>query len=136
MGYREFKWVRQWPRLREPIIWVNIAKLDASWRNDGGYYLGQGRGDSADRWIRKYRRLRMPHVGLDSSGVLSFTDGRHRFAWMRDHGAKALPVSCDRESAREIKRRFGSRSRQTKIREERPPQEALAALPARVRVSP
>ena len=65
---------------------------------DGSYYLGEGRGAaSADRWIRKHRRLRMPHIGLDNLGIVSFTDGRHRFAWMRDHGAKALPVSCDRK---------------------------------------
>lgn len=79
--------------------------------------MGHGRGESADRWIRKYARLRMPHVGLDNSGVVAFTDGRHRFAWMRDHGAKALPISCDRESAAEIRRLFGSRSRRTRVRE-------------------
>jgi hypothetical protein len=116
LGYRDFRWVRQWPRQREPIVWINIAKLDASWRNDVGYYLGQDRGASADRWIKKHPRLRMPHVGLDR-GIVSFTDGRHRFAWMRDNGAYALPVSCNKEVAAEIKRRFGSRSRRTRIRE-------------------
>lgn len=117
MPYRYFRWVRQWPQLREPIIWISIAKLDASWRNDGRYYLGYGHGASAECWVRKYPRLRMPHVGLDDAGTVTFTDGRHRFAWMRDHGARALPVSCDRESATAIKKRFGSRSRRTRIRE-------------------
>ena len=27
-------------------------------------------------------------------GIIAFTDGRHRFSWLRDHGVKTLPVAC------------------------------------------
>jgi hypothetical protein len=44
---------------------------------------GRGAGTSAERWIMNYPCL--SHIALDENGAASFTDGRHRFAWMRDH---------------------------------------------------
>jgi hypothetical protein len=44
-------------------------------------------------------------VGLES-GEICFTDGRHRFAWLRDHGAQSMPIDIDPAIADEIRRRF------------------------------
>ena len=35
------------------------------------------------------------------------SDGRHRFAWLRDPGASALPICVPTEQAKIIKHRFG-----------------------------
>jgi hypothetical protein len=119
--YRDFAWAPKpwaegWGEQTDVTVWISIVKLDASWSNDDTRYLGgQGGGARADQWIMNYSSLWMPHIALDDTGIVSFTDGRKRFAWMRDHGAKALPVTCSPGIAAEIKRRFGSRSRRTRV---------------------
>jgi hypothetical protein len=40
----------------------------------------------------------MPHISLKHY-TMHFTDGRHRFAWMRDHGATMLPVTITSDQA-------------------------------------
>ena len=54
-------------------------------------------------------------VCLDQDGEISFTDGRHRFAWLRDHGLKVLPVQVPPEKALLIEARFGTTSRMSSL---------------------
>ena len=42
--------------------------------------------------------------------VVAIADGRHRFAWMRDHGAEALPVAVPKSEAAEVARLVGTKS--------------------------
>src|ERR1700733_6195714 len=64
-------------------------------------------------WLEKFsdtRRAWMPHIGYYD--FVSFTDGRHRFAWCRDHGVKSMPVSVPtRKQAVVVGRLFGSSAR-------------------------
>jgi hypothetical protein len=53
----------------------------------------------------------MPHVALADEGYIVFSDGRHRFAWLRDHGVRALPVTVSPDIEVEVRRRFGTKSR-------------------------
>ena len=56
----------------------------------------------------------MISVYVDAKGahrVVSIHDGRHRFAWMRDHGAQALPIAAPIGEAREIRKLIGSKAR-------------------------
>ena len=39
-------------------------------------------------------------------GKVEFTDGRHRFAWLRDHGLTALPVEVGAECEAAYRRCF------------------------------
>ena len=34
----------------------------------------------------------MPQIAVDEKAELSFNDGRHRFAWLREQGAKSVQV--------------------------------------------
>jgi hypothetical protein len=90
---------------RHRIVWVSVAAFDASWRKDVGYYVAPGaiNGDGTawryarfGRWLQAgnpRRRVNMPVVGYNSTlRCVGFEDGRHRTAWLRDHGAMALPV--------------------------------------------
>jgi hypothetical protein len=113
---RTIKWVRQWGR-SDVIVWIDVAKLNASWKHDRPYYIARGarskiaRPESyrrAGEWAASGQPVKMPHIGFEEDGTVTFTDGRHRFAWMRDHGVRALPVTTEREEAKEIARRFGS----------------------------
>lgn len=106
----------------EPVVWIDVAKFDASWRNDFAYVGPFGEPDSQPQkyarignWLSEGCNLWMPHVGLNDDNAASFTDGRHRFAWLRDHGVLALPVTCGEEIEAEIQERFGSSLRVTEL---------------------
>src|SRR5437016_472181 len=93
------KWKRQWGG-NDRVVWVIVRKIDKAWRNDPvpGYYIPHGAcyehpfRDWLERGSHKERAW-MPHIGF--YGFVSFVDGRHRFAWCRDHGVKAMPVSVE-----------------------------------------
>jgi hypothetical protein len=104
-----------------PWAWIDVARLDAAWRGSQQYVGFGGQavpGGSAmpDRyerfglWLEPGVDVHMPFVSLEGEGV-SFNDGRHRFAWCRDHGVAALPVEvCEAEMAA-FAERFGTESR-------------------------
>lgn len=99
-------------------MWCDVLLLDAAW-SKGGQYISYGGEDSnqpgkyerVGQWLAGSFRLWMPHVGLDAEGQICFTDGRHRFAWLRDHGAIAICVTVSEESAPDVERLFGTQVR-------------------------
>jgi hypothetical protein len=112
------------------VVVVGVNKFDGEWSKDTGMYLppgGRGEnyiaiqglkdkpadynrydrvGEEAPKFKEKGMPFEMPTVGL-RFGTPSFTDGRHRFAYLRDQGVKFLPISVHKENYREIKKRFG-----------------------------
>lgn len=121
--HRRLSWVPQWPD--DAIVWIDVGKLNASWRGDKDYVGSGGNGGIGDRYERFGRWLAengkpiwMPRVNFNNltGWMIGFTDGRHRFAWLRDHGAKNLPITTDPMEVAEIRKRFGTRGRTSWIR--------------------
>lgn len=111
------KFVRQW-RGSDRIVWIDISKLNKSWRRERSYYLPRGTPNRTADWISRlsFRRVPMPHVALDERDDVSFTDGRHRFAWFRDHGVKAMPVTiATKTEAEKLRKLYGSRRRSVRL---------------------
>jgi len=112
------KWRRQWGG-SDKIVWVNVAKFDAAWKeSEPDAYIAPG---VLDRWdgfakrlIRSEEAMAMSHVCLWEGGV-SFTDGRHRFSWCRDRGVRALPVTATPRDAALIAKRYGSQARTCRL---------------------
>lgn len=85
----------------DPEVWVDVKRVDARWSADSLYVGPFGRPDnqpgkyaSVGEWLSKIEFLEMPWMRYDpSENTISFVDGRHRFAWLRDHGAKAILVT-------------------------------------------
>jgi len=107
---RQILWIPEWQargRLNsgDATVWIDVVRLEVCWPRD---YLYIAKGAPDHRWgYEKFGRwlsqatvpVEMPHISIDETNQIHFTNGRHRFAWMRDHGAKALPVTiCDREA--------------------------------------
>jgi len=97
-------------------VWVSVDKLDKSWKLDP-CYLSPAVAKNAYRYRRfgewiacRSGEVHMSHVHLDGDAI-GFTDGRHRFAWFRDHGVRFLPITTSPDEASEIKRFFGTKSR-------------------------
>jgi hypothetical protein len=103
----------------EPVVWLDVLALESAWALTDGYIGRGGEGSlHGDRYarvgafIRSERRLWYLHLNL-KGGVPVFTDGRHRFAWLRDRGAKAVPFTTSQDEASDLARRFGTTARQT-----------------------
>jgi hypothetical protein len=102
----------------DETVWVLAARLDASWKKNRAQYIGPGGSGPAigDRykkfgsWLNRGETVWIPWVGL-KNGEICFTDGRHRFAWLRDHGVEAMPIDVDLAIVEEMRRRFGTSRR-------------------------
>jgi hypothetical protein len=42
MPFQIILWIRQWRVRSDRIVWVNVIKLNASWRRDRGFYIARG----------------------------------------------------------------------------------------------
>ena len=79
-----------------------------------GFYVGPGGTGAAigDRYQRfgefaaTAESIEAPTVSVDENGKVSFGNGRHRYAFMRDQGLQSIPVAMDQES-RANAERFG-----------------------------
>ncbi len=121
---RSIEWIPQSDLCDDVIVWVDVCKLDSSWKNDQPYYIGPGvigpgngeryKYDNFGLWLALENAVWMPQVCLED-GYVTFADGRHRFAWLRDHGMKSLPVAVCRECHEEISARFGVKTRISRI---------------------
>lgn len=98
-------------------MWLS---LDASWSKDHGFYVSPNGGGAAignryqtfGEWLKKGEPVEMPEVSYNESleykgGGVSFGNGRHRFAWLRDHGVKKIPVCVPEEQTQKINELFG-----------------------------
>jgi hypothetical protein len=119
---KRVRWVSVEPPNGVPAdetVWVSVAKLDASWKKRRVEYIGPGGtgpaiGDRYSRfgiWLQRGEAVWIPWVGLARDRQISFTDGRHRFAWLRDHGVTAVPIDVDPDEAKKIEKRFGTTKR-------------------------
>jgi hypothetical protein len=115
----EIRWISVPPPNGMPppdeTVWISVAKLDASWKKNRSQYFGPGgsgpviddRYNKFGTWLQRGEPVWIPWVVLDD-GEIAFTDGRHRFAWLRDHGVKSIPIDVDPAIADEIRKRFGT----------------------------
>lgn len=126
------------------VVWVDIPKFEEMFQRDEDNYVGPGGSHNAignryrdfGRWLNHDPELRrprepgqavlMPHVyvrygWVDVGGeyqklpVISFGNGRHRYSWMRDHGARAMPVIVPADEADDLRRLCGTSLRSTRI---------------------
>jgi hypothetical protein len=94
------------------LVNISVPAFDSLWANDTGYYIGHG-GDGSiknrypdfGKWLQQTNEpVIAPSVSIDNHGNVSFSNGRHRFAWFRDHGYKTIPLSMDDKSKKNAKK--------------------------------
>lgn len=107
----------------DAVVWVSVALLEMDfasseqWVGPRGTGGGQaGRYENIGQLIRSGRPIIMAHLILGPSGAMRFNDGRHRFAWVRDHGAEALPVTIDPAKAAALSARYATDVRTCALR--------------------
>jgi len=114
-------WERGFQHAGDPdvIVWVDIDTFDRLWWLSDQYIAKPG--DPSDNQPEKYAKagrrflageaMCMPEVGLDAQGIIGFSDGRHRYLWMRENGAEAMPVAVSESQAKAVRAMCGSRRR-------------------------
>lgn len=98
----------------EVTVNVNVHKIDASWSKDKDHYISGPestnaigrRYDNFGQWLKQGEAIEMSELGLDHYDEIYFTNGRHRFAYLRDNGVQSVPVVVPAEQAEDIQRRF------------------------------
>jgi hypothetical protein len=121
---REIAWLpERFDKDEDEVVWLDVAKFDELWRGDFNYIERDpsaqkglhNRYHAVGNWIMTGRDVHMPHASGDeyfaSNGVVTFGDGTHRFSWVRDHGARAIPVVMNKDDCAEIKQRCGTDER-------------------------
>lgn len=86
------------------VVHVN-HKFENAFKDNASFYIGRdGEGGIGDRYskigefVNSSDYITIPDVYVNAHGVVSFGNGRHRYAWMRDQGESNFPVAMDDES--------------------------------------
>ncbi|KTW10416.1 plasmid fertility inhibition factor family protein [Sphingomonas sanguinis] len=119
IGSAEIPWRQAFPHPEwndpgDAVVWIDVLAFDAAWRETDQWISPGGKTGAQDRryrligeWIAAGNVVNMCEIAIDEDGV-SFTNGRHRFAWLRDRGVRAMPVQVAPESAASFEARFGT----------------------------
>ena len=93
------------------MVPLDVVRFDEEFQREQGFYLGVGgQGGIGTRYARfgtfigEHDSIEAPEVTVQASGRVGFTDGRHRYAWLRDQGITSIPVSMTPESAKYAKK--------------------------------
>lgn len=102
-----FKLPKQAESRGDEIVWVDVDKFDPMFKKDTGFYVEPGgagesnvpgRYESFEQWVQKGEEIETPEVSILDDGRAAFSNGRNRYAWLRDHGVKQIPVAMDAAS--------------------------------------
>jgi hypothetical protein len=106
------------------VVWVDVPRFDAAWKaHEGQSELYIAPRPTPRSWNRGW--YSMPEVWFDGA-ALSFQNGRHRFAWVRDHGGKRIPVAVRAEQAGPLRQALGALRSYTKRQPAATPSSATA----------
>jgi hypothetical protein len=104
-------------RRRFSLVEVELAKLDLAWRRSGECYVAsdgsgavKGRLERFAQWLELHpdEPIVAPYVYLNATDNVSFADGRHRFAVLRERGYKMISVAVRKKQVAAFRRLFGS----------------------------
>jgi ketosteroid isomerase-like protein len=99
-------------RSGDVAVKVSVDKLDQAWRPSnripkGGGDQGPEKYANAAKYTASGKKVRMPEVHIHKDGSVTFRDGRHRAAALRDQGKKHIYVTVSRSQAKKAKRELG-----------------------------
>lgn len=110
----------------DTLVIINTTKFDNAFKKDKDFYIGKGGVGSIKGRYKGFElfalggkeelvpgvsidhlptnSIEASEVYVDKDGNVSFTNGRHRYAWMRDHGIKDIYVAMNNQSIENAKR--------------------------------
>ena len=97
----------------DKIVMVDPRAFDPEFAKQREFYVppgGEGAGAIGGRYQRfkeflaTHKSFQASEVGVLANGQVGFTNGRHRYAVLRDMGVAAIPVAMDPESVRNARK--------------------------------
>lgn len=90
----------------ETIVNVNTHMIDNAWKQDPDFYIGHNGTNGIRNRYQGFHafinttteQIQVSEINVDEQGHVTFTNGRHRFAYLRDHGMDVIPVAMDQTS--------------------------------------
>ena len=87
------------------IVDVDTSKFDSMFAQSKDFYIGPGgkngigqRYARVGEFLSRASTMDASAVAVNTDGSVSFVDGRHRYAFLRDKGVTSIPVAMSRES--------------------------------------
>lgn len=90
---KKFEWTRHGLATGKAVT-VKVSDLDRAWKTDR-ITKDTGIGDrykEAEKFLKTHTKVNMSEVTVNKDGSIVFTDGRHRFAVLRDSGRETIKV--------------------------------------------
>ena len=114
-----------WPDAEpDAVVWIDPVLFDAAWKRSDQWVGPGGRSGAHElryprvgQWIEAGNSIEMCVANRDGDAVC-FTDGRHRFAWLRDRGLQAMPMQVSPDEAPWFARQLGTSLRTSVLRSE------------------
>lgn len=93
----------------DKMVTVDIGKFDQGFSRDP-QYLGKGQEDvpgrraTFEQFQKTGNPIETPEVYVSPDGKVTFINGRHRYATLRDQGRESMPVAMNEESIANAKK--------------------------------
>lgn len=92
-------------RANYDLVWVDSDAFDRAFQRSESFYIGKDGSNGIGKryaqfgeWIQQSPSMIVSSVSVDENGVVMFSNGRHRYSYLRDNGINPIPVAMDRES--------------------------------------
>lgn len=105
-----------WDVEDDEIIWIDVAAFDRAWQRSDQYIVPGGANGQDKRyprigeWFATCDHCDMAFASLEDD-IATFTNGRHRYSWLRDHGVTAIPLQVSPGASADFARLFPTHER-------------------------
>lgn len=89
----------------DKLVSIDIPKFDSVFKKDAGFYVSPtgegemaGKREAFTKFLKTGKPIEAPEVFVDAQGGVSFVNGRHRYAVLRDRGETTIPVAMSPEA--------------------------------------
>lgn len=111
------------PERGSPYVLMTIptAAIERGWIDDKDFYIGRGgsgasigkRYEGFQEWLKQHDQYEVPSIHVDEQGKVGFSDGRHRYAVLRDAGIDPMPVAIGLHGAKNAMRFMNGQIRES-----------------------
>ena len=98
-------------RAGRQIVHVNPKAFDKAFSKSSWQYVGpkgeggiEGRDQKFADFAKDAPSVHASNADVNKEGGITFGDGRHRYAYLRDQGVQSIPMSMDKQSIQHARR--------------------------------
>ena len=95
----------------DKIAHIDPKVFDKAFAKSSWQYVGEkgkggieGRYEKFAEWVKNADSMNASNVAVNKDGGVTFGDGRHRYAYLRDEGVEKIPMAMDEESIKYAKK--------------------------------